>query len=113
MYTLHRSFAVSLLGVLLSGCMVGPNYKKPVAPVPPAFTGAPASGANSTGQNPIAYADWWKVFNDPVLNDLEAQADAANRDIKIAVAHLDQAGSCYQGNPLPVVSDRRCWCLRF
>ena len=93
MYTLHRSFAVSLLGVLLSGCMVGPNYKKPVAPVPSAFTGAPASGANSSGQNPIAYADWWKVFNDPVLNDLEAQADAANRDINIAVAHLDQAAA--------------------
>jgi len=93
MNTLRRSFAVSLLCVLLTGCMVGPNYKKPVAPVPPAFTGAPASGANDSGQNPIAYADWWKVFNDPLLNDLEAQADAANRDIKIAVAHLDQAAA--------------------
>jgi multidrug efflux system outer membrane protein len=93
MNTIRRSFAVSLLCVLLTGCMVGPNYKKPVAPVPPAFTGAPASGANGSDQNPIAYADWWKVFNDPVLNDLEAQADAANRDIKIAVAHLDQAAA--------------------
>ncbi|HEX3374215.1 MAG TPA: efflux transporter outer membrane subunit [Edaphobacter sp.] len=91
MYT--RNFAVSLLCVLLTGCMVGPNYKKPVAPVPPAFTGAPASGTNGSGQNPIAYADWWKVFHDPLLNDLEAQADTANRDIKIAVAHLDQAAA--------------------
>ena len=47
----RRSFAVSLICVLLTGCMVGPNYKKPVAPVPPAFTGAPASGANDSGQN--------------------------------------------------------------
>ena len=93
MNTIRRSFSVSLLCVLLTGCMVGPNYKKPIAPVPPAFTGAPASGANGSGQNPIAYADWWKVFNDPLLNDLEAQADAANRDIKIAVAHLDQAAA--------------------
>jgi multidrug efflux system outer membrane protein len=93
MYTLHRNFAVFLLCILLTGCMVGPNYKKPVAPVPPAFTGAPASDANGSGQNPIAYADWWKVFHDPLLNDLEAQADAANRDIKIAVAHLDQAAA--------------------
>jgi multidrug efflux system outer membrane protein len=93
MYTLHRNFAVFLLCVLLTGCMVGPNYKKPVAPVPPAFTGASATTANGSGQNPIAYADWWKVFHDPLLNDLEAQADAANRDIKIAVTHLDQAAA--------------------
>jgi outer membrane protein, multidrug efflux system len=93
MYTLHRNFAVFFLCVLLTGCMVGPNYKKPVAPVPPAFTGASATTPNGSGQNPIAYADWWKVFHDPLLNDLEAQADAANRDIKIAVTHLDQAAA--------------------
>jgi outer membrane protein, multidrug efflux system len=93
MNTIHRNFAVFLLCVLLTGCMVGPNYKKPVVPVPPAFTGASATSANSSGQNPIAYADWWKVFHDPVLDDLESQADAANRDIKIAVAHLDQAAA--------------------
>ena len=86
MNTNHRNFAVFLLCALLTGCMVGPNYKKPVVPVPPAFTGASVTSANSNRQNPIAYADWWKVFNDRRLNDLEAQADAANRDIKIAVA---------------------------
>jgi len=91
MYTIHRNFAVSLVCFLFTGCMVGPNYKKPFVPVPPAFTGASATTSNSNDQNPIAYADWWKVFNDPILNDLEAQADTANRDIKIAVAHLDQA----------------------
>jgi outer membrane protein, multidrug efflux system len=93
MYIIHRNFAVFLLCILLSGCMVGPNYKKPVVPVPPAFIGASATTSNSNGQNPIAYTDWWKVFNDPLLNDLEAQADTANRDIKIAVAHLDQAAA--------------------
>jgi multidrug efflux system outer membrane protein len=93
MYTFHHSLGVFLLCLLLTGCMVGPNYKKPVAPVPPAFTGASATTANASGQNPIAYADWWKIFHDPVLNDLEVEADAANRDIKIAVAHLDQAAA--------------------
>ena len=93
MNTNHRNFAVFLLCVLLAGCMVGPNYKRPVTPVPPAFTGASGSTAGGSGQNPIAYADWWKVFNDPLLNDLEGQTDAADRDIKIAVAHLDQAAA--------------------
>ncbi len=41
----------------------------------------------------ISYHDWWKVFHDPALNDLELQADSANRDIKIAVAHFDEAVS--------------------
>ncbi|QEE30411.1 efflux transporter outer membrane subunit [Terriglobus albidus] len=81
--------------VLLAGCMVGPNYKKPVVPVPPTFAGANASSDNS--QSSIAYTNWWKVFNDPVLNDLETQADQANRDIKIAVTHVDQASAFTQG----------------
>jgi multidrug efflux system outer membrane protein len=93
MNTIHRNFAVSLVCFLFTGCMVGPNYKKPVVPVPPAFTGASSITSNGNGQSPIAYSDWWKVFSDPLLNDLEAQADAANRDIKIAVAHLDQAAA--------------------
>jgi multidrug efflux system outer membrane protein len=96
MNTIHRNFRGSLACVLVSlltGCMVGPNYKKPVAPVPPTFTGPPAGSSNSPDQSPIAYADWWKVFRDPTLNDLESQADAANRDIKIAVAHVDEAAA--------------------
>lgn len=96
MNTIHHNFRAVLACVLVSlltGCMVGPNYKKPVAPVPPAFTGTVAANSNSTDQSPIAYADWWKVFHDSTLNDLESQADAANRDIKIAVAHVDEAAA--------------------
>jgi multidrug efflux system outer membrane protein len=42
-------------------------------------------------QEAIAYSDWWKVFHDPELDTLEMQADAANRDIKVAVAHVDES----------------------
>lgn len=92
-YTIQRNSVAFLACVLLSGCMVGPNYKKPIAPVPPTFTDASATSANSTDKSPIAYTDWWKVFHDPALNDLESQADAANRDIKIAIAHVDEAAA--------------------
>jgi multidrug efflux system outer membrane protein len=40
---------------------------------------------------PIAYNDWWRVFNDPVLDRLEKEADAANQDIRVAVSRVDQA----------------------
>jgi multidrug efflux system outer membrane protein len=91
---IHQAIAavgIGTLGLALSGCMVGPNYHKPSAPVPPAFTepAAPASVAPAV----IGYSDWWKVFHDPLLDSLEMQADAANRDIKIAVAHVDEASA--------------------
>jgi multidrug efflux system outer membrane protein len=39
----------------------------------------------------VALADWWTLFNDPVLNDLVANAQKNNADIQIAVARLGQA----------------------
>jgi multidrug efflux system outer membrane protein len=79
-----------LLAFGVSGCRVGPNYRPPLAPLAPSFTGA-ETAAPATEQQAIAYSDWWKVFHDPELNILEQQADAANRDIKIAIAHVDEA----------------------
>jgi multidrug efflux system outer membrane protein len=80
-----RIVVAGVLCASLAGCMVGPNYHVPSAPVPPAYKEpAPASSLP-------AGSDWWQVFNDATLNDLETQAVAANLDIQIAVAHVDQA----------------------
>jgi len=68
--------------------MVGPNYRRPSMPTPPSFQ-EPSPAAATSQQK--ASADWWAVFGDPVLNNLEAQAEQANRDIGIAVANVDQA----------------------
>jgi multidrug efflux system outer membrane protein len=74
--------------------MVGPKYHKPVAPVPQNFK---EGGRPDSGTPDIAYSDWWRVFNDPELDRLEKEADAANQDIKLAVSRVDQAeaGSKY------------------
>ena len=80
-------FTVVLLCTMISGCMVGPNYHTPVVPTAPAYK-EPAP--NSPVPVPAGGA-WWLVFGDVTLNDLEAQAVAANPDIQIAVAHVDQA----------------------
>jgi multidrug efflux system outer membrane protein len=81
---------VTLLFFALAGCRVGPNYHPPAAPTAPAFTGRDTVSTPAE-QQAIAYSDWWKVFHDPELDTLEVQADAANRDIKVAVAHVDEA----------------------
>src|SRR3984893_2716267 len=76
--------------IALSGCSVGPKYQRPTAPVPTQFKESKAA-TQTAGTPPIAYSDWWLVFNDPTLNQLEKDADSANQDIRIAVARVDQA----------------------
>ena len=85
------ALTIGAIAVALSGCVVGPNYHKPSVPVPPAFTEQSQPAPATAGTPAIAHHDWWSVFHDPVLNDMESQADAANKDIKIAIAHVDEA----------------------
>jgi multidrug efflux system outer membrane protein len=90
--TRSGAVAVALLPVmLLSACAVGPKYQRPSAPVPSQFKEAAGPTTQESATPPIAYADWWRVFNDPVLDRLEQDADAANQDIRVAVARVDQA----------------------
>ncbi len=86
-FSAARPLAIGLLCASLSGCMVGPNYHTPAVPAPPAYK-EPAPQAASTAP---AGTDWWNVFNDSTLSDLETQAIAANPDVQIAVARVDQA----------------------
>jgi multidrug efflux system outer membrane protein len=84
--------SASLCAAVLTGCTVGPNYHRPPVPAAPAYEEAHTEAAASTAPD-IAWSDWWKVFHDPLLDNLESQAADANRDIRIAVAHVDQAGA--------------------
>jgi multidrug efflux system outer membrane protein len=79
-----------VLTIGLSGCAVGPKYQHPAAPVPSQFKES-ASTTPGSAVTPIAYSDWWRVFGDPVLDQLERDAVAANQDIRLAVSRVDQA----------------------
>jgi len=86
------------LALLLSGCMVGPKYKVPTAPTPPAFKEGAADGFKGNADWQLAKpADamprgtWWTVFNDPGLNALEPQVETANQTLKVADANLRAA----------------------
>lgn len=88
---LHGLLATACIGVL-AGCTVGPNYHRPPVPAAPAYQ-EPHSQASTPSIPAIAWSDWWSVFNDPVLDNLESQATDANRDIRIAVAHVEEASA--------------------
>src|ERR1700722_2519732 len=89
---------VSTALVLLSGCMVGPNYSRPSVPMAPAFKeAAPASFKEDDGWKVIQPSDaqlkgnWWELFGDPQLNALEAKVDGANQTLKMADANFRAA----------------------
>ena len=86
--------AIALALLSLAGCVVGPKYHQPVPPVPAQFK---EGGSPDSATPDIAYSDWWRVFNDADLDRLEKEADAANQDVKLAMARVEQAdaGSKY------------------
>jgi multidrug efflux system outer membrane protein len=87
--TKARVLAATIALISSAGCMVGPKYHQPSAPVPSQFKEGASSYSGQT--NSIAYSNWWIIFNDPELDHLEKQADAANQDVKAAIARVDQA----------------------
>jgi outer membrane protein, multidrug efflux system len=72
--------------LLLGGCALGPNYKRPPVAAPANYRFATAIDTNSIGDLP-----WWQVFQDPVLQDLIHASLTNNYDLKQAVARVEQA----------------------
>jgi NodT family efflux transporter outer membrane factor (OMF) lipoprotein len=92
----------TLLALLLvsAGCAVGPNYKRPSAPTPPAFKEEPPMNfkeAEAAGwkqsQPGDAYSKgrWWELYNDAALNALEEQVSVSNQNVLQAEAQYRQA----------------------
>ena len=75
-----------MVALLIAGCAVGPDYKRPVVDVPKAFRYGEAGGTRET-----ADSEWWKQFNDPVLDQFIAEALVNNKNVKIAAANVEKA----------------------
>ncbi len=79
-----KRFAPVLVAAL-SGCMVGPDYTRPAVDAPKQFIYETKDAADT------ANTQWWKQFNDPVLDGLIAEALANNYNVKVAAANVEQA----------------------
>jgi multidrug efflux system outer membrane protein len=75
--------------MLSASCMVGPKYQRPATPAPPQYK--EGASQRSGGTNLIGYSNWWLVFQDDELSQLEQQVDVKNQDIKAAIARVEQA----------------------
>ncbi|MEW6307188.1 MAG: efflux transporter outer membrane subunit [Verrucomicrobiota bacterium] len=72
--------------VLLAACKLGPEYRRPSVEAPPDWRWKQAEPRDH-----VPRGEWWKVFNDPVLDQLQADAAAANQELKAAMARVEQA----------------------
>jgi outer membrane protein, multidrug efflux system len=75
-----------LVGSIVVGCTVGPNYLTPTMPLPDHF-GATTRPVTEH----VDFAHWWTTFNDPMLNSLIDRAAADNLDLKVAAARIREA----------------------
>jgi NodT family efflux transporter outer membrane factor (OMF) lipoprotein len=85
----HTALALSL-ALLLGGCMVGPDYHRPQAPVPTQYKELPG-WTQATPSDAAPKGDWWTGFNDPLLNELEPQVSVSNQTVREAYANYQEA----------------------
>jgi len=71
--------------IVLTGCTLGPDYRRPDVPAPEAWRQGKAEGVS------LADLAWWELFDDEELRRLVRIALDANKDLGIAVARRDQA----------------------
>lgn len=77
------------LSLALAGCSLAPEFQRPVAPVPAAWSGGSVTVAPLADEAPDA--PWRAVFADPGLQAAIGLALANNRDLRIAVARVEEA----------------------
>ena len=81
---------IIILSVFSSGCSIGPKYKIPLVDMSNKWKSNLLLKEATPGDS-LLKGDWWTIFNDSTLDNLEKQAIVYNQDLKIAFATLNQA----------------------
>jgi multidrug efflux system outer membrane protein len=93
------------IAVLLAGCAVGPNYKRPTVNVPTDYRDSMA--AQTAAASSLGNDNWWQVYQDPVLVQLIHTALQQNYDVRIAATRVLEAQDQFgivRANQLPSAS---------
>jgi len=106
---MKKLFVLKILLVLLmviSGCSVGPDYKRPDASVPSSFKEL-KGWRQALPRDQEIRTNWWETFDDPLLNSLEEQVSVSNQSIALAESQYRQAQALAQlarANYFPTVN---------
>ncbi|MBX3356112.1 MAG: TolC family protein [Phycisphaeraceae bacterium] len=85
---MSRTTVAALIGlfvVVIPGCLVGPNYERPVIDMPSSYR-PPAALRTSPAEAPLD--EWWLCFKDPTLNALVARAESGSLTLQQAAANV-------------------------
>ena len=99
-------FKIFVVLLVLSGCSVGPNYKRPDAPVSSSFKEL-KGWREALPRDQEIRTKWWEAFEDPILNTLAEQVNVSNQSIALAASQYRQAQALVQlarANYFPTVS---------
>jgi multidrug efflux system outer membrane protein len=88
-----QSLAVVFCAILpfISGCVVGPNYKRPMVNSPSTYRGLTDAEAANPAPASLGDQKWWEVFQDQQLQQLIRTALQQNYDVRIAAARVLEA----------------------
>ena len=86
---------VLLAPVLLASCMLGPDFKRPVVPWLAHWSADALQSAEAesqeVGRPPVRYDEWWRNFDDPVLEELVEEAQRLNPGVRTAGMRILEA----------------------
>ncbi|EPM4772766.1 efflux transporter outer membrane subunit [Pseudomonas aeruginosa] len=90
----RTTFLAIAIAALVTGCASGPDYH---APALPETAGGPfvSKPATTDAAAPLP-ADWWRLYDDPALDNLVQEALSANTNLRVALANLDRAQAIYK-----------------
>src|SRR6266481_3169805 len=100
-----RRIAALFALLSLSGCLIGPDYERPPPATPP--TPAYKETADSVfrpaePRDTIDRGPWWNIYGDPTLDQLTAQVDVSNQNLKASEAAYRQAVALIRQSQSPL-----------
>lgn len=84
----NRIAAWAVATLSITGCVVGPDYARPLSDAPPHWHSELEGPMQA---EPVTVARWWQTLGDPVLTNLIERAETRNLDLKMAAARLREA----------------------
>ena len=96
---MRSPFVTLFLVLILAGCTVGPDYRRPALNLPADYRDAAAPA----GLSSVAALPWWQIYGDPTLKGLIETALAANLDLQLAAARVQEARALLAGARSPAL----------
>ena len=85
------AIAAALLLAGLAGCNLAPAYQPPATQTPPPAFKETGPWSSATPSDASPRGDWWTLYGDPALDQLEGRIESANPTLRQAVARYDEA----------------------